>query len=436
MDSPPSNSQLILSKISEFHRLTMNDSDNKIKDSIQKILGLWPEILTAADTATDDELFALNVSRAVLTQVFTIVLSKDFFNKDHLLVREIFFACFNILVNHADIFQNNNNNSTPVSTFIDSNVRLLMKMITSITSLVQFKNDDLSETNDHQLLVAMREHIDHDSKHDNLTDGIISLIWNLSDRTILVPILLKADYANSVVEWIKTREIKFRDDKLDAPIHILHNLSRHDDGIDQLNTHNALKVIDDIKIGSIVCDDNNDMAIHIAMIRALLTDINQIKFDSTKYSNNIVNKLIQLSMDAAKNDRCRHNGSHVSEPLTVLVKLFYNNDILNNNLSNNETNTQTIIELFTSLLVKFNPKINLDNDLLENYTCVVILNLIWLISNHEKYHEIIGNHQQLMDMIKNTANDEEYFIDIFMPRTMRSMKQVANDILKNLNSKN
>ena len=41
-----------------------------------------------------------------------------------------------------------------------------------------------------------------------------------------------------------------------------------------------------------------------------------------------------------------------------------------------KSNTQTIIELFTSLLMKFYPKINLDNDLLENYTCVVILNLI------------------------------------------------------------
>ena len=79
----------------------------KSKASIQEILHLWPEVLAAADKATDDELFTLNVSRAVLTQVFTIVLSKDFFNKDHLLVREIFFTCFNILVNHADIFKNN-----------------------------------------------------------------------------------------------------------------------------------------------------------------------------------------------------------------------------------------------------------------------------------------------------------------------------------------
>jgi uncharacterized protein involved in tolerance to divalent cations len=424
-----SDSQIILKKIYGFYRLTMSDSDDKIKTSVQEILHLWPEVLSAGEKATEDELFTLNVSRAVLTQVFTIALSKDFLNKDHLLVREIFFACFNILVNYANIFQNNN------SIFIDSNIRLIMKMTTSIISSVQFKNGDLSNIGDHQLLIVMREHVDQDSKHDNLTDGIISLIWNLSDRTILVPLLLNAGYASSVIQWIKNREMKFRDDKVDAPIHILHNISRHDDGIDQLNTHNALKVIEEIKIEPNVGDDTDDMTIHIAMIRALLTDINEIKFDSTKYSNKIVNMLVKLSIDAAKNERYRHDGSHVSEPLTVLVKLFYNDEILHNILSNNETKS-SLIEFFTSLLNKFYPKINLNNDLLENYTCVVILNLFWLISNHENYRQIIRDHEQLMDIVKNAVNDKQCYTDTFMPRTMKSIKQAANDILKNLNSKN
>ncbi|CAF2854796.1 unnamed protein product [Rotaria sp. Silwood2] len=231
MDSS-SHTQIVVSKINKFHRLTTNDSDITIKNAMQEILHPWPEVLAAIDQATDDdELFTLNISRAVLTQVFTIILSKDFFNKDHLLVREIFFSCFNILVNHAYIFKTTN--STLRTIFIDSNVRLLMKMITSITSLVKFQNDDFSNIDDQQLFIAMREHIDQDCKHDNLTDGIISLIWNLSDRTILVPLFLNTDYVYGVIEWIKTREIKFRDDKLNAPIHILHNLSRHDDGIKQ-----------------------------------------------------------------------------------------------------------------------------------------------------------------------------------------------------------
>jgi len=431
MDSS-SHCQVILTKLDEFHRITIRDSDDKLKTAIQNIIHLWPELLAAADKATDDELFTLNVSRAAFTQVFAIALSKDFLNKDSLLVRDIFFALFNILVNHLDIFQNN------TSILIDSNIRLIIKMTTSLTSMVQFKDGDLSKPCDRQLLIAIREHIDQDSKQDNLTDGVISLIWNLSDRTILVPILLNAGYAHSVVEWIKIREEKFRDDKSDAPIHILHNLARHDDGINQLNMHNALEVIEEIKLQSNKADDIDNMTIHIAMIRALLTDINQIKHDSTKYPNQTVNMLLQLSINAAKNEKCRYNGTHVSEPLTVLVKLFYNDEILQNILSNNETKpsstTRSIIELFASLLFKFYPKRNLDNDLVDNYTCVVILNLFWLISNHEKYRPVIRDCEQLMDLMKSAANDEQSFTDTFMPRTMKSIQQAAKDILGNLNS--
>jgi hypothetical protein len=58
-------------------------------------------------------------------------------------------------------------------------------------------------------------------------------------------------------------------------------------------------------------DDANDMRIHIAMIRALLTDVNQIKIDGTSYSNQIVNMLVELSRKAAKNESYRCNGSSV-----------------------------------------------------------------------------------------------------------------------------
>jgi hypothetical protein len=118
--------------------------------------------------------------------------------------------------------------------------------------------------------------------------------------------------------------------------------------------------------------------------------------------------------------------------------LFYNDEILQNILSNNETKpsstTRSIIELFASLLFKFYPKRNLDNDLVDNYTCVVILNLFWLISNHEKYRPVIRDCEQLMDLMKNAVNDEQSFKDTFMPRTMKSIQQAAKDILGNVNS--
>ena len=431
----PSDSQPLLKKIYEFHRLTLSDTDDKIKSSMQQILQLWPDVIAAGDKANDDELFTLNVSRAILTQVFTIVLSKDFFSKDHSLIREIYFACFNILVNHIEIFQRND------SAFIDSNVRLLMKMMTSISSSVRFQVDDFSQRDERQLLIAMREHLDEDSTHDNLSDGIISYIWNLSDITLLVPVLLKTGYASSVVQWIENRGSKFREDRLNAPIHILHNLARHDDGIEQLNTFDALNLINEIHFENEIDDEGNDMTIHIAMIRALLSSVDQIRNETTNYPRKIVNMLVELAINAAKNEKYRSIGSHVSEPLTVLVKLFYNDEILDSSLSNEATdsssiNTQSIIEIFASLLVKFYPKINSDGELLEKYTCVVIFNLFWLISNHEKYRSFLVGQKSLLEVIQRAVKDEITFVDTFMPRTMKTIKEAAEEIVKNLNLEN
>ncbi|UJR31507.1 hypothetical protein I4U23_018996 [Adineta vaga] len=424
--------QVVLTKINEFYRITTSDSDEIIKASLQDILQLWPEVIQAGKTATDDELFTLNVSRAVLTQIFAIALSKDFFSKDHSLVREIFFTLFNILIDYMNIFKEK------LSTYIDSNIRLILKMATSITSLVRFQDGDLSKSSDQQLLIAMREHIDNDNEYDSLSDGCLSLIWNLSDRTILVPILLKAEYGKSVIEWIEIRQTKFREDKIDAPIHILHNLVRHDDGIKQFNDLNALEVIEHIKFEPSTSDDEIDITLHLGIIRALLTDLDLIKQDSTKYSHKLVNMLLQFSISAIKNERYRHDGFHVSEPLTVLVKLFHNDQILHDILIKNETKPpstlQSIIELFTSYLSKFYPKIHLDNDILDNYTCVLIFNLFWILSKYEQYRQAIRDCESLMELVKTAANDQQSFVDTFMPHTLKSIQDAVNEILRNLNS--
>ncbi|CAF1122398.1 unnamed protein product [Adineta ricciae] len=423
--------QVILTTISEFYRISMSDSDEKIKTSLQTILKLWPDVLHAGNTATDDELFSLNVSRAVFTQIFAITLSKEFFNKDHLLIREIFFTLFSILTGYTHIFKENK------SVYIESNVRLIIKMMTSVVSVVRFQHDDLTKPEEQNLLIAIREHIDSDDQCDSLSDGSISLIWNICDKTILIPTLLKAGYGRNILQWVEQRKTKFREEKIDAPIHILHNFLRHDDGIHELNKYNPLSIIEAVKFEPSVSDDDDyDLTIHLAMIRALLTDYDQIKQDTAKYPHKAINMLLQLSINAAKHEKCRYNGFHVSEPLTVLVKLFHNDEILHGILNKNETKPPTtiksIIELFTTFLSKSYPKMAGDNDVLDNYTCVVIFNLFWILSNHERYHDSLRQSDTLIGLVKNAVVDPRRFVDTFMPRTMKSIYESASEILKNL----
>ena len=70
--------EILIEKIDQYSRLTTNDTNDKIRNSIQEILELWPQVVAAGDKANDDELFDLNISRTTLNQVFQILFSKQF----------------------------------------------------------------------------------------------------------------------------------------------------------------------------------------------------------------------------------------------------------------------------------------------------------------------------------------------------------------------
>ena len=425
MDSFPT-CQTILSELNQYHRLTSTDDDGKVRKATSDILRLWPQILKIADQASDDELFELNVSRSAITQVFSVALSKESLQRDQRFIRELFFGCFELLSDHGETFRR------VQSALVDSNVRLIVKMLTTVVSFTHFKSGDFAREKDQTLFCAIREHVDNDDAHDELTDDIISCIWNISDKTVLVPILLKTGYTSSVLEWVNMRESKFKEEKIDAPIHILHNLARHDDGIDQLNRYHTLEVIDKVRVNSRTITDNDDLTLHIAMIQALLSDASEIRSDASNYPDRIVDMLMQLLIDTSKTDRLRHGGSHVSEPLTVLMKLFHNDKILHDTLSKMGTKAPSMVDLLGSLLTRCYPNLTADESVLENYTCVVALNVLQQISNHQKYRTSIADHEALINVIKRAASDQVIYVDRFMPRTMQSIKQAANNILNNL----
>ncbi len=56
----------------------------------------------------------------------------------------------------------------------------------------------------------------------------------------------------------------------------------------------------------------------------------------------------------------------------------------------------------------------------------------YCISYHQEYSQKTFDNEQLMDIIQKVAKNETNFIDTFMPRTMKSIEQTANEILKNV----
>ena len=75
-----------------------------------------------------------------------------------------------------------------------------------------------------------------------LNASILSIIWNSVDLTVLVPFYLQCDLPRKVVSWLKNGPML--KEKARRPfISIIHNLSRHDDGVDRLNECNAIPII-------------------------------------------------------------------------------------------------------------------------------------------------------------------------------------------------
>jgi hypothetical protein len=410
-----SRSEVILAKIKEFYRVSLRDSDDRIKFAFHELLRQWSDILIAGNDASDDELFHLNASRGFLNQIFIFALYKDCFTNDHTFTRDTIRICFEFLTDQIEIFTNKN--STTNRIFSVSNIRLIMEILSNLVSHLWYSDTDLFNE---QVFLAMREYVDQDLTNDNLTDGILSLLWSVSDNTSLVPILLKTDYAQSLYQWIKNSSTKFREDKQNALINILQNMSRHDDGMEQLNRLDILNIFESMQF-------DTNLSFSLSMIRVLLTDRNQIKFESIEF----INTLVQNTIAAGEDEKYRHDGAHVGELLTVLAKLFYNDEILHMILKTKPS----IIELFASLLAKFYPNLNSDHDPLENFTCVLLLNILCCISYHQEYSQKIFDNEQLMSIIQKTVENEANFIDTFMPRTMKSIEQTANEILKNFNEK-
>ncbi|CAF3544814.1 unnamed protein product [Rotaria socialis] len=289
---------------------------------------------------------------------------------------------------------------------------------------------------------AMPEHADFTIQKDHslgsLIESILSLLWNLADRTVLVPTILKCGLSKRVVSWL--RQAPMINDKGRRPfISIAHNISRHDDGADELNQLGAIPIIKQYQsIKTTTVDARNLVAI---MTLALLSTPDQIKQDK-KGMNATLNQLLQLVIGAAKGDRLRCNGFHVSEPLGVLVKMFVVEErTLDYILCHAETDPPSdivsTISLFISLFMTFGNAFK-GISYLEQFTLIALLNIFWSISFQANYAQELANNEQLIKKIRSLLDDEkeQEILEQYKPRSMEGALQAARGILHNLNFDN
>lgn len=174
------------------------------------------------------------------------------------------------------------------------------------------------------------------------------------------------------------------------------------------------------------------------MILALLSTPDQLKRDK-KGLNNVLNQLLQLVIDASKGNQYRSDGIHVSEPLCVLVKMFVVEErTLDYVLCHAETEPPSdmvsTIQLFISLLLAF-PNAMKTTDLLEQFTLIAILNILWSISFQSNYVREMMQNPKFIEQIKTINDDhgEREILEQYKPRSMEGIREATYGILHNLN---
>lgn len=412
----------VLKQLNEFLRINEQIDDEELKSTINKVLPIWSEMLELENEANDDELFQFQISRAFISRLFSIFISRESLETDKNFNRELFFRCLTILVDHKKVFVDRQ------TTFIDSNIRLLLRIMSAFTSSVPFETSDFDNGENLDLLISMRKCIDKSSPHDDLADLVVSFIWNLSDQTILAASFVKAEFQKSINSWFANRENKFQDEKFDAPIHILHNLARDERLVEILCQESIPVFLDEIRFQQ----KNNEVFVHIEMVRVLLGPIEQIRSNENFVENKTLNLLMQLVLDASKEKTYRFNGTHISEPLVVLFKLSCNELILQRIFTEIETKptstTDSLIEFFLQQLKHFfeNRK-----DRIDLFTFYVLINFITTLSTQQIFQPYFKENQNLNEIIQliETQNIEPDQVP-YMPITLRTVKHCLAEIRK------
>jgi hypothetical protein len=176
----------------------------------------------------------------------------------------------------------------------------------------------------------------------------------------------------------------------------------------------------------------------ISMVVALLSTPEQLKCNN-KGTNIVLNKLLQLVIDAAKGTRYRSDGFHVTEPIGILVKMFVVEErTVDYVLCHAETEPPhdmiSTIDLFVSLLLKFSDASSGTNRP-QQFTVVAVLNILWSISFTTNYAQELVKNQAFIDKINTIAVDLDghEISEQYKPRSMEGIKQAAHEILLNLN---
>jgi hypothetical protein len=217
-------------------------------------------------------------------------------------------------------------------------------------------------------------------------------------------------------------------------INIIYNISRHDDGIKQLNTLQAISLVK-------VFQSNNEdtvLSTSCCMILALLSTPEEIKNDR-KCMENVLDALLELVYNASVSSTyydVKFLNFHVSEPLAVFVKLFNDDRTLDYVMEHSlvDLHTSSSVEFFTNLLIEYHSRVSND-DPLKQTTCTALVNILWSISFQDKYKQKLkGADVKFKELIQNLSKEpkEKTASDHYVPQHIENIQKAGESLLFNI----
>ncbi|CAF3809620.1 unnamed protein product [Rotaria socialis] len=447
-DDKTSLCQQLMSRLQALNSLTATTAVSK-KQIWLEFLSLWFDILQNSVSDVPScykECSRLPHNMINKTSFYQLKRETD-------VARQTFFTCLSLLnLSHIKDYLKSTNENGAVSTnqAYCTQVNFMLSLLSEALPYLPLLSTDEEKIIEKstELFTLLIEYVDlcmpiksktteqKDYKLDSPIMDILSVLWNLLDRTVFVPTFLKCDLPKKVVLWLAQARMLLVESRQPL-IHIALNISWHDEGADELNKYRAIAVIKQYQKKYI---EDDSRLIVFGMVLALLSTPEQLKNDA-KDMKIVLDKLLQLVINADINKSSRYNGFHISEPLGVLVKMFVvEEQTLDYTLCRAETeppsDMHSTISLFISLFFKFSNALKGDNGL-EQFTLTAILNILWSISFHPIYGQELLSDEKLIDTIKTFTDDhnQQEIVEQYRRRSMESIKSATYGILHNLNRK-
>ena len=322
----------------------------------------------------------------------------------------------------------------------------IIPVIALSSLLITVKETDIPPTLLAYLLAFANAHWQPDNR-ERVVKYILILLKVFSKKPILVPMIIRYGWAQTCVQLLKNGVgTKGERPSFNVDYYIcliLQKLARHNLGVEALNQLECMKALDQSKESLRKAYTEPEFAcINFlqCMIYALLMESEQIKEISLLndgYMCQVLDQLIIHTLEASRDESFFYKCFHISEILTVLSKLFVNDDILTKSINENKQLLDCLCQLIMHFAA-YNLDPNRTRQPTDDETLLALSNLLWSISFHQCYQDRFRANSMLMHTLSNLASSSSSSYSgtksKSIPRDLCSLKKAAEGIIWNLKS--